>query len=203
MSLSPGTRFGPYEVVASLGAGGMGEVYRARDTKLDRDVALKILPEPFATDPDRLMRFTREAKTLAALNHPGIAQVYAVEDRAIVMELVDGRDLSAVIAQGAMPLDEAITASNESGTFEVYVTSFPVPGRHIRVSTAGGSDAHWRDDGAELFFQSQGSRRSLGAGSRRTTIPGGCADRAGDGITHDRGGQLGRTARGQVVRTRR
>src|SRR5688572_10669515 len=75
----------------------MGEVYRARDTKLDRDVALKILPESFATDPDRLMRFEREAKTLASLNHPNIAAIYGIEDRALVMELVEGEDLSEII----------------------------------------------------------------------------------------------------------
>src|SRR5687768_3686368 len=98
MSLATGARLGPYEVVAKLGAGGMGEVYRARDTKLDRDVALKILPESFASDPDRLMRFEREAKTLASLNHPNIAAIYGIEDRALVMELVEGEDLSELIA---------------------------------------------------------------------------------------------------------
>ena len=74
--VAPGTRIGVYEVVGPLGAGGMGQVYRARDTRLDRDVALKVLPETFASDADRVMRFTREAKTLAALNHPNIAQIY-------------------------------------------------------------------------------------------------------------------------------
>ncbi len=79
MPLQPGSRLGPYEIVSPLGAGGMGEVYRARDTQLDRDVALKILPESFASDPDRLMRFTREAKTLASLNYPNIAAIYGLE----------------------------------------------------------------------------------------------------------------------------
>ena len=108
MSLSPGTRIGPYEVLSSLGAGGMGEVYRARDAKLGRDVALKILPESFASDPDRLMRFEREAKTLASLNHPNIAAIYGLEERALVMELVEGEDLSTRIARGPIPLDEAL-----------------------------------------------------------------------------------------------
>jgi serine/threonine protein kinase len=76
MPLQTGSRLGPYEIVSPLGAGGMGEVFRARDAKLDRDVALKVLPESFANDPDRLMRFTREAKTLASLNHPNIAAIY-------------------------------------------------------------------------------------------------------------------------------
>ena len=97
----------------------MGEVYRARDTKLGREVALKILPEAFASDPDRLMRFEREARTLAALNHPNIAQVHGLEDspstgsgqagtRALVMELVEGDDLSALIVRGPIPLVEAL-----------------------------------------------------------------------------------------------
>ena len=97
MALSTGTRLGPYEILGALGAGGMGEVYRARDTKLNRDVALKILPDAFANDPDRLARFTREAQTLAALNHPNIAAIYGLEEsggvRALVMELVEGEDL--------------------------------------------------------------------------------------------------------------
>ncbi len=108
---------GPYEILAILGAGGMGEVYRARDAKLARDVALKVLPDAFAADPDRLMRFEREARTLASLNHPSIAQVYGIEDstatRALVMELVDGEDLSARIARGPMPLDEALPIARQ------------------------------------------------------------------------------------------
>ena len=79
MSLNPGTRLGPYEIIAPIGAGGMGEVYRAKDTKLNRDVAIKVLPESFALDADRVARFTREAQVLASLNHPNIAAIYAVE----------------------------------------------------------------------------------------------------------------------------
>src|SRR5687767_15641105 len=111
MTLAPGTRLGPYEIVASLGAGGMGEVYRARDPKLNRDVAIKVLPALFAADADRLARFTREAQALAALNHPNIAGIYEmtsgvfsgpatsektpdVISAALVMELVEGQDLS-------------------------------------------------------------------------------------------------------------
>src|SRR5271169_3610823 len=100
MALSPGTRLGPYQILASIGAGGMGEVYRAKDTKLDREVAIKTLPEAFARDPERLARFEREAKALAALNHPNIAAIYGVEDRAIVMELVDGETLDSLIKAG-------------------------------------------------------------------------------------------------------
>jgi len=105
MRLSPGTRLGPYEVVAPLGAGGMGEVYRARDTKLGREVAIKVLVEDVAGDPERLKRVEREARTLAALNHPHIAQVYGFEDsgsiRALVMELVPGESLADRIARHA------------------------------------------------------------------------------------------------------
>ena len=113
MSLTTGTRIGAYEIVSPLGAGGMGEVYRARDTRLDRDVALKFLPESFAADPDRRMRFEREAKTLAALNHPNIAAIYGIEDRCLVMELVEGEDLSNRIARGAMPVSEAVPMARQ------------------------------------------------------------------------------------------
>src|SRR5260370_26263458 len=108
MSLSPGSRIGVYEIVAAIGAGGMGEVYRAGDTKVQRDVAIKVLPDLFARDPERLARFEREARTLAALNHPHIAQVYGVESGALVMEFVDGKDLSQRIERGRIPLDEAL-----------------------------------------------------------------------------------------------
>ena len=108
MGLSAGTRLGAYEIVAAIGAGGMGEVYRARDTKLNRDVAIKVLPELFATDPERLARFTREAQTLAALNHPNIATVYGVEHNAIAMELLDGATLREELTGPALPPRKAI-----------------------------------------------------------------------------------------------
>jgi serine/threonine-protein kinase len=103
MMFSAGTKIGVYEILGSLGAGGMGEVYRARDTKLKRDVALKVLPESFAGDPERMIRFQREAEVLAALNHPNIAQIYGVEDRALVMELVEGETL-----KGPLPVDRVL-----------------------------------------------------------------------------------------------
>ena len=118
MALSSGTRLDAYEVVGGIGAGGMGEVYRARDTRLQRHVAIKVLPDLFARDPERLARFEREARMLAALNHPHIAQVYGTVDLpaegagvatiGLVMELVEGEDLSQRIARGALPLDEAL-----------------------------------------------------------------------------------------------
>ena len=112
MPLTAGSRLGPYEVVALIGAGGMGEVYRARDTKLNRDVALKVLPEMFALDPDRLARFKREAQVLASLNHPNIAAIYGLEEadgiRALVLELVEGPTLGDRIAQQPIPVDQAL-----------------------------------------------------------------------------------------------
>ncbi len=108
MALSPGTRLGPYQILAPIGAGGMGEVYRAKDLKLDREVAIKTLPEAFGRDPERLARFEREAKALAALNHPNIAAIYGVEDRALVMELVDGETLDSLIKPGPLPIETAL-----------------------------------------------------------------------------------------------
>src|SRR2546423_1577422 len=112
MPLGPGARLGPYEVIAAIGAGGMGEVYRARDTKLNRDVALKILPATFAADPDRLARFHREAQVLASLNHPHIGAIYGFEDsgetHALVLEFVDGPTLADRIAQAPIPVDELL-----------------------------------------------------------------------------------------------
>ena len=113
MALSQGTRLGPYKIQSAIGSGGMGEVYRARDTKLDRDVAIKVLPTAFATDPDRLARFTREAKTLAALNHPNIAAIYGIQDNALVMELVEGQDLSTLTSRGPMPLSDALSIARQ------------------------------------------------------------------------------------------
>ena len=117
MPLSPGTWLGPYEVTAKIGEGGMGEVYRARDTKLDREVALKVLPEAFTSDPDRLARFEREAKVLASLNHPNIGHIYGFEEgegtKALVLELIEGPTLADRIAQGPIPLDEALPIATQ------------------------------------------------------------------------------------------
>jgi serine/threonine protein kinase len=108
MPLFAGTRLGAYEILASLGAGGMGEVYRALDTKLEREVAIKILPDEVASDPERRARFEREARVLAALNHPNIAQIYGIEERALVMELVEGETLASHIKQGPLPVETAL-----------------------------------------------------------------------------------------------
>ena len=117
MALAIGSHLGPYEIVSALGAGGMGEVYRARDTKLGRDVALKILPALFAADPDRLARFHREAQVLASLNHPNIAHIHGLEDSsgipALVIELVEGPTLADRIAQGPIPVDEGLLIARQ------------------------------------------------------------------------------------------
>jgi serine/threonine-protein kinase len=127
MPLSAGARLGPYEILSALGAGGMGEVYRARDTKLDRDVAIKILPETFADDTERIARFRREAKTLAALNHPNIAHIYGLEESsgvsALVMELVDGEDLAQRLKRGSIPIAEALAIGKQiAGALEASHT---------------------------------------------------------------------------------
>src|SRR5215470_6155214 len=117
MSLSAGTRIGPYEITSPLGEGGMGVVYRAHDTKLGRDVAIKALPDAFANDFDRLQRFQREAQVLASLNHPNIAQIYGLEEsdktRCIVMELVEGETLQERLKRGAIPIDEALPIAKQ------------------------------------------------------------------------------------------
>src|SRR5256886_9226648 len=117
MPLSPATRLGPYEIISAIGAGGMGEVYRARDTKLGRDVAIKVLPDAFAKDVERMARFEREAQVLASLNHPNIATIHGLEEsnniRGLVMELVEGPTLAERIVKGAIPLEEALAIAKQ------------------------------------------------------------------------------------------
>src|SRR5205809_202137 len=129
MTLATGTKLGPYEIVALLGAGGMGEVYRAKDTRLGREVALKVLPEAFARDSDRLARFEREARTVAGLNHPNIVVLYSVEEdngvRFLTMELIEGQSLDRLVSPGGLPfarvldlgiaLSDALVAAHERG----------------------------------------------------------------------------------------
>jgi eukaryotic-like serine/threonine-protein kinase len=117
MTLAAGSRLGPYEIVGLIGAGGMGEVYRARDSKLNRDVALKILPEAFAADRERLARFRREAQLLASLSHPNIGHIYGLEDsgavHALVLELIAGQTLADRIASGPMPLADVLAVAKQ------------------------------------------------------------------------------------------
>jgi serine/threonine protein kinase len=117
LPLTPGSRFGVYEIAAQIGAGGMGRVFLATDSKLKRQVAIKILPPDVAADAERLARFQREAEVLASLNHPHIAGIYGLEESdrisALVMEFVDGEDLSQRIARGAIPIDEALPIARQ------------------------------------------------------------------------------------------
>ena len=146
MPLSPGTTLGPYEVTAKIGEGGMGEVYRARDTKLDRDVALKVLPPAFTDDPDRLARFEREAKVLASLNHPNIGHIYGLEEaegqKALVLELVEGPTLAERIAEGPIPVDEALPIATQivdalEGAHEAGVIHRDLKPANIKVREDG------------------------------------------------------------------
>src|SRR5208283_3903292 len=129
MPLSTGTRLGPYEILAPIGSGGMGAVYRARDTKLKRDVAIKVLPEAFARDPERKARFEREAELLASLNHPNIATIYGVEDRALVMELVEGHS-----SKGPMPFDEAWKIASQIAAALEYAHERGIVHRDLKPS---------------------------------------------------------------------
>ena len=106
--MAPPSSIAHYRITTKLGEGGMGAVYRATDTKLARDVAIKVLPDSVVDDADRLARFTREAQVLASLNHPNIAAIYGVEDRALILELVEGSTLAERVAQGPIPIDEAL-----------------------------------------------------------------------------------------------
>src|SRR5579863_5399167 len=141
MSLSVGEQLGPYEILATIGAGGMGEVYRARDTKLDREVAIKVLTPALAQDPERLARFEREAKVLASLNHPNIAQIYGVEEsngvRALVMELVPGETL-----KGRLPLETALSYAKQiadglEAAHEKAITHRDLKPANIMITPAG------------------------------------------------------------------
>ena len=117
MALASGTRLGSYEVLAAIGAGGMGEVYRARDARLNREVALKVLPDAFTLDADRLARFRREAQLLASLNHPNIAAIYGFEEsngvQTLVLELVEGPTLAERLTRGPISVDEALPLARQ------------------------------------------------------------------------------------------
>jgi serine/threonine protein kinase len=139
MTLASGSKLGPYEIVGPLGAGGMGEVYRARDKKLGRDVAIKVLPREFAADPARMARFEREAKLLASLNHANIASIYGFEDADgigwLVMELVDGPTLAERILQGPLPLDEALLIARQIAEALEYAHERGIVHRDINPPT--------------------------------------------------------------------
>ena len=170
MALEVGSRLGHYEVTALIGEGGMGQVYQATDTKLNRQVALKILPEAFATDPDRLARFQREAQVLASLNHPNIAQIHGIETaedtRALVLELVEGPTLADRIAQGAIPLDEALPIAKQiaealEAAHEAGVIHRDLKPANIKV----------RDDGTVKVLDFGLAKAVAGAGSDSAESP--------------------------------
>jgi serine/threonine protein kinase len=146
MPLSPGTRLGNHEIVSRLGAGGMSEVYRARDVRLGRDVAIKALPEAFARDPDRLARFEREARLLASVHHPHIAALFGIEDAGgtsyLALELVEGESLAARLARGALPVPRAIevcaqVASGLSAAHDQGVVHRDLKPGNIMLTAAG------------------------------------------------------------------
>src|SRR5271169_3690122 len=173
MPLSPGTSLGPYEILAAIGAGGMGEVYRAKDTKLDRDVAIKVLPTALAQHPDRLARFEREAKVLAALNHPNIAMIHGLEDGAIVMELVEGPTLADRIAAGALPLDESLKIAAQiadalEAAHEKGVVHRDLKPANIKVREDG--TVKVLDFGLATALHSKTDERSDGANSPTLTM---------------------------------
>ena len=151
MPLLVGARLGPYEIVSALGKGGMGEVYRARDTRLGRDIALKVLPDLFEADPDRLARFEREAQVLASLNHPHIAAIHGVEDvdgiRALVLELVEGATLAECIARGAIPLDEALLIAKQIAEALEAAQEHVIVHRHLKPA-----NVKIRDDGTVMVL---------------------------------------------------
>ena len=176
MALAPGTRLGPYEVVAPLGAGGMGEVYRARDARLERDVALKILPPDFASVPDRLARFEREARVVASLNHPNIATVHGLEEgggvRALVMELVLGEDLAERIARGPIPLDEAIPIARQvaeaiEAAHDAGVVHRDLKPANVKVTPEGRVKV--LDFGLAKAFEAGSATATSGAGTSRAS----------------------------------
>ena len=171
MALSASERLGPYEIVEPIGKGGMGEVYRARDTKLRREVAIKVLPEAFTADPGRLARFQREAEVLASLNHPNIAHIYEVEEGALVMELVEGES-----PKGPMPFDDAwkigggiyqdLVMSRDGtraaaeirtgGIYDIWALDLAT-GIGTRITSNGSNTMNpvWSPDGKRIAFSSQ------------------------------------------------
>jgi serine/threonine protein kinase len=173
MTLAAGTRLGPYEILSSLGAGGMGEVYRARDTKLDRDVAVKVLPESVAKNPDALARFEREAKAVAALSHPNILSIfdYGVQDHVAyaVTELLDGETLSAKLASGPIPPKQTVdyalqVAKGLAAAHEKGVIHRDLKPDNVFVSRDGHA---WRRQTPNLCPSWPGPRGRSGSGMRR------------------------------------
>jgi serine/threonine-protein kinase len=191
LALTPGTRLGVYQITVQIGEGGMGQVYRATDTKLNRDVALKVLPEAFASDTDRLARFVREAQTLASLNHPNIAAIYGLERQDgqvgqegrerqegavgpfLVMELVEGEDLSQRIARGPIPLDEALPIATQiaealEGAHEQGIIHRDLKPANIKVRADG--TVKVLDFGLAKALEAGGAGQAGGAGRESVSM---------------------------------
>ena len=160
MALSSGTRLGPYDILSARGAGGMGEVYRARDTRLDRDVAIKVLRAAFVFDSDRVARFRRESKTIAALNHPNIAAIYGVDESdgmtALVLEFVEGPTLADRIAQGPVLLDEALPIAKQivealEAAHEHGIVHRDLKPANIKVQSDGEGARLWPGQGTDAY----------------------------------------------------
>lgn len=177
MSLLPGTRVGPYEIVGAVGAGGMGEVYRARDTRLKRDVAIKALPETFASDPERLARFQREAEVLASLNHPNIAHIHGLEEAGrvppLVMEFVEGEDLAQKIARGPIELDQALAIAGQmaealEAAHECGIIHRDLKPANIKITPAG--DVKVLDFGLAKAIEAERPAQDLANSSTITSV---------------------------------
>jgi serine/threonine protein kinase len=166
MAIAPGARIGVYSVVALVGKGGMGEVYRPHDTRLNRDVALKVTPEVFAADSDRMSRFEREAKLLASLNHTNIAAIYGLEEststKALVMELVEGPTLADRIAPGPIPVDEALPIAQQIAEALEYAHDHNVIHRDLKPA-----NIKVKPDGTVI---AQGAPVRGGLGPNRLTL---------------------------------
>src|SRR5437763_13671044 len=174
MDITIGTQLGSHEITALLGKGGMGEVYRARDTKLKREVAIKILPDEFSTDPERVSRFQREAEVLASLNHPNIAAIHSLEEangsRFLVLELVEGETLDDRLRRGPLPIDEALNIAEQmcealEAAHEKGVVHRDVKPANVKITPDGKIKV--LDFGLAKIFQ---ERREAAATSDLTTL---------------------------------
>jgi eukaryotic-like serine/threonine-protein kinase len=168
MAIQSGTRLGPYEILSAIGAGGMGEVYRAHDPKLGRDVAIKVLPEAFARDAERMARFQREAKVLASLSHPNIATIYGLEDsgstRALVMELVEGPTLADRIKASPIPVDESVRIAKQIADALEHAHEWGIVHRDLKPANVKVT----RDDTVKVLdFGLAKNHRSYGSACRK------------------------------------
>ena len=163
MSLTPGTRLGPYEILSALGAVGMGEVYRARDTKLGREVAIKVVSDGFSRDTERVARFRREAQILAALNHPHIAAIYGLEEangsQFLILELVEGGTLAERLKAGRLPLPEALSVARQVADALQAAHEKGIIHRDLKPARVSASERAKAQDDSGWSFGLNGGRR--------------------------------------------